>query len=181
VKGISSAPLPLTLLEFAAKNENNTAHLFWKTANEINVNHFEIQNSEDSKAFTKIGQIAASSSKETNNYSYIDINLNQKQSQYYRLKMVDKDGKYTFSKIVSLRNIENSISRISPNPSSDLILLNIEYSLLNTEAEIVNSIGKKIKTINLIEKVSPVKTTEFVPGIYFIKLKNGKNIKFLKE
>ncbi|MCZ2140946.1 MAG: lamin tail domain-containing protein, partial [Bacteroidia bacterium] len=112
-----SAPLPLTLLHFnAILNKNQTVDLKWNTINEINVSHFEIEKKDMQGNFQKISSIKAKgNSKEEQNYSDIDFSP-YSGVNYYRLKTIDHDGKYTYSNIVRvyLEKANNLIS-LYPN------------------------------------------------------------------
>jgi HYR domain len=117
-----STPLPLTLLSFTGKqtaaNENT---LTWKTASEIAFDRFEINKSIDAKSFEKIGEIKGSKSEP---YEFIDAStvLGKKNSTfYYRLKMIDLDGSFAYSKIIKIENEFDKIivGNFYPNPNKD--------------------------------------------------------------
>lgn len=96
-----SNPLPVQWLSFAAKRESAIVLLDWATASEINSDYFEVQRSENGSMFNVIGKVMASG--ESNNvseYQYLDTKpLNNGKPVYYRLKQVDRDGQFSFSKI----------------------------------------------------------------------------------
>ena len=178
-----ATPLPLTLINFTGTNIGQSNYLQWKTVNETNVDYFEIQKSEDSKAFTKIGEVKANNSKEILEYQFTDykIPLSGAEGQYYHLKMVDLDGKYGFSKIIALENKENSHSKIRPNPSHDYINLSVKTSLLNSEVKLLNTLGQELKIIKINDAETRINISELALGTYFLLLKNGETMKFLKE
>lgn len=111
--------LPLKLISFQAVKTHAQVQLDWKTENEINVSRFEVQRSLNGTSFDVIGTVqSASGNQSTFVYSYID-----KQpvsgANYYRLRMIDNDGKYTYSKVLLIRSdaqVKQSIS-IYPNPA----------------------------------------------------------------
>jgi hypothetical protein len=121
----ANSPLPVRLLSFIGKSTPNGNIFNWKTSNETNFSHFEIERSDDAKAYKKIGEVLGSKSE---SYEYFDnssltwlrtpLNLSL---IYYRLKMLDIDGKFSYSKIIS---IENSLSESKevgsfyPNPAT---------------------------------------------------------------
>ncbi len=104
-------PLSLTLLEVKAYNEDKIVKVNWKTENEIDFNKFELERSIDSKKFEKIGEVKGKgNNQEVSNYSFDDFNP-KIGINYYRLKMIDLDGSFDYSKIVSTNyeDIDNQL------------------------------------------------------------------------
>jgi hypothetical protein len=113
-------PLPLTLLSFTAKSvADKRVHLKWETVNEQNTAYFEIQRSQDGLDFTAIGQIpAAENSPQIQAYAVTDdsplAGIN-----YYRLKMVDLDNKFSYSNLAWAEIGQGNkliLDKIYPNP-----------------------------------------------------------------
>ena len=99
---ITAGALPVTLKEFSAKNDKDEIALYWKTSSEINSNYYEIQRSRDGQNFSKMGNVYASGTSDMeNSYMFRDI-MPLKGSNYYRLSMVDLDGKMSYSKTVAV-------------------------------------------------------------------------------
>ncbi|MFN8243855.1 MAG: Ig-like domain-containing protein [Ferruginibacter sp.] len=113
-----NAVLPLTLIDFSGKLNGAQVDLNWKTAQEMNTDHFEVERSTDGINFTQIGKVAARGSlSSVTNYNMVDP-IPVKGMNYYRLKILDKDGTYEYSKIVMIR-IDNNIeliTQVRPNP-----------------------------------------------------------------
>jgi hypothetical protein len=125
-----STTLPVQLAQFLAlKNGDGSVKLIWATSQEVNAGYFDIERSGDQSAWTKIGSVkAVGNSSTTSNYSYID-RLPVDGTGYYKLKMVDLDGKFKYSKTVAV-TIEND-SRplvVYSNPFSDMIRLKVNVS-----------------------------------------------------
>jgi hypothetical protein len=100
--------LPLHLLEFNGHLQNDNASLNWKTENEQNTSHFEIERSTDGRNYTTVGNVAAFNQPGIHNYNYTDnIAALAVPIVYYRLKQKDIDGRFTYSGIVVL-SIDNS-------------------------------------------------------------------------
>jgi len=115
--------LPLDLLSFTGRLQNdNSVLLNWKTENEINTSHFTIERSIDGNRFNGIGNVPANGRNNAGgsfNYAFTDNDAINQSSQrlYYRLKMVDIDGTYKYSNIVSISlPLTTSKLSISPNP-----------------------------------------------------------------
>ncbi len=117
---IFSGTLPLNLISFSGSKQNNDALLQWRTTNEVNVSHFELQRSEDGITFTTIANVPAGSS----SYRYADAGVfNTKQLVLYRLKSVDIDGRFTLSPVVRLQKTVSGNIVLYPNPATDVITI----------------------------------------------------------
>lgn len=120
------APLPIKLISFTGKKIGETNQLNWQTSSEINASHFDIERSSplapsggiSNEKFEKIGQLNMNESKK---YEFQDSNPLRGHGGFYRLKLVDLDGKFDYSKIISIDNdIENQIvGQFYPNPTVD--------------------------------------------------------------
>jgi len=115
--------LPVIINPFTGRRVNQTTVLSWTTVSESNSARFEIERSADGNAWVTIGQVAAAGNSSTAlSYQYTDaVSLQVGNSLYYRLRLVDKDGKYSYSGVVLVRADDNAmgapqLSRITPNP-----------------------------------------------------------------
>src|SRR6202012_2934437 len=94
------SPLPITLLQFNGRLDNNNAVLTWSTSSEQNSKTFEIDRSFDGTVFLPIGNVAAAgNSTSTRNYTFTDPSLTR-DTNYYRLKEIDLDDHFTYSNVV---------------------------------------------------------------------------------
>jgi hypothetical protein len=123
INGTAVAPsMPITLISFYAKNDENKNHLTWATASEINNSHFIIEYSVDGEEFKEVGRIRGKgNSNKLVNYSYIH-HINVKGTHYYRLTQYDFDGKSeVFNTIsVSNKNISNKV-RVYPTSTQNSV------------------------------------------------------------
>jgi hypothetical protein len=115
--------LPLIIGPFTGRRINGTNLLSWTTGSESNSWRFEIERSADGSSWVKIGQVAAAGNSSTAlSYRFTDTTpLQGGNSLYYRLRLEDKDGGYTYSGVVLVKSYDNMIvalqlSRIAPNP-----------------------------------------------------------------
>lgn len=135
-------PLPVVLTKFWVESNQGHAVLHWQTASEVNNERFEIQKSLDGEFFDVIGSVDGNGTTTlVNNYSYSDNSTNS--SVYYRLRQVDFDGKYEFSKTIFHADSNKSIDGISvfPNPSSGSIKIDLgltNYVLYDQQGRIMN-------------------------------------------
>ena len=117
------AAVPVTLMDFNGKLSNNDVMLYWKTASEQNSKTFDVERSYTGNDFKPIGSAkAAGFSNSIKNYQYTDPDISQ-EINYYRLKQIDDDGKFVYSKIIVVKNpmlVKNRF-RILGNPINDHI------------------------------------------------------------
>ena len=160
----STTPMPLSLTSFNGKLINGTAQLNWTTTNEVNTDKFEVERTASANInWTKITTIdAAGNSSSTKNYQASDAGLTAGKWMY-RLKMMDKDGSFTYSNIVALEvNAKGQfvLNQNYPNPVKGNTQLSYQ---LNKDAkvmiELVSADGKKIAT--LINQTQTIGTYNF--------------------
>lgn len=132
-----TATLPMTLMSFAAWVINGGAvHVGWSTSDEINTQRFEIEKSNGSR-FIKIGQVNATGGPSViTDYSFIDSMMQPGQNQY-RLKSIDQDGQFQYSRIISIDHSQGRIrvEGVSPNPYNINSVLRI-YALNDEQVEL---------------------------------------------
>lgn len=96
--GYRSFPIPLKMLSFTAERRSGTSYLKWTTVNEENVSHFDVQRSYDGALYSTIGNVPARNSGSLENYNFEDHDP-LRGLAYYRIKSVDIDGKFSYSRI----------------------------------------------------------------------------------
>ncbi|MBL7815007.1 MAG: T9SS type A sorting domain-containing protein [Saprospiraceae bacterium] len=108
--------------------------LTWSTANEQNINQFEVERSSNGVSFQKIGEVKAKGS----NSIYRFLDESRILQSYYRLKMVDVvTNKVDYSKIISIESKGATKVRIYPSVTNGQLIVEGAASF-----EIVNSIGQ---------------------------------------
>ncbi|WP_448528837.1 T9SS type A sorting domain-containing protein [Raineya sp.] len=95
----SGVVLPVEFLSFRAKREKPYNRLMWQTAQEINLNYFEIQWSKDGSTFVSLDRVPAQNKAALYTYEHKAIEFGH---YYYRLRIVEKDGKQSFSPVESV-------------------------------------------------------------------------------
>ncbi len=152
-----SSVLPISLLDFNLKKLNNRSiQIDWTSSTEINSDFFAVQRSTNGRQWEQLETISAAGNSEVKiDYQYIDKNIpvtrTNSSNYYYRLKLVDLDGSYEYSptRKLILDSFKNAQISIYPNPVSNLLNLNINEPLLDSQnvmIEIYNLFGQKLFT-----------------------------------
>ena len=150
--GDENNPVPIEISTFTAKSSGRNIVLNWQTTTEVNSSMFEIQRSkENTSEWTSIGKVnAAGNSNSPLNYSFTDNKLSSGKFNY-RLKMVDADGRYSFSNVVESEvelPKEYAISQNYPNPFNPST--RIDYQLpfdSKVTLELYGITGEKVATV----------------------------------
>jgi hypothetical protein len=119
--------LPITLLNFtAAQRADHTVGLQWQTGQEQNSHYIDVQRSGDGQGFASIGQVpAAGTSQLVKSYSFADASP-LPGNNFYRLKLVDLDGAFKYSKVLEIRPaISGKTIEVFSNPFHDQIGMRI--------------------------------------------------------
>jgi hypothetical protein len=174
--------LPVNLLSFTAQLVNDKVWLAWSTSKEENVSHYSIERSYDNKAFEQAALIFTLEDPGTiNNYSYKDPIKNVTGSViYYRLKMVDKNGKYKYSEVRTIRiGAANETAKITayPNPVVNELHISLPQSWQNqtVNGQLLNTGGRIIKTF-IIQQALTIVLSDVPVGTYYLKVVNGNEI-----
>lgn len=181
---VTAGPLPVTLVSFSGRLQNNKAFLSWTAENEINFSRYEIERSNDGTNFSSIGSVAARQSVQIVSYLFTDDQLTAGSIIYYRLKMIDLDGQYRYSNIIQLRKEALEQSRIislAPNPFENK--LTIQYESKGKEkitGSLFNSQGQLIKKLSFTvnEGVNQLYLygNELASGVYLLQLKTNEQV-----
>jgi Leucine-rich repeat (LRR) protein len=124
--GSSSNPLPLTLLQFSGALRDYEVNLEWLTTGEVNTRQFIVERSPSGGSFVTISTVAAKNASGQNRYGFIDAHP-YAGNNFYRLKMQDLSGNFTYSKIVEVTmSTLPAVCLAYPNPatSSTSLLFN---------------------------------------------------------
>jgi endonuclease I len=134
--------LPVTLRTFEAAFRNNISYLDWRVEEEKELSHYEVQRSIDGKTFTKIGLIKSANA---HDYRFEDpMNTPLSNRYYYRLKMIDLDGSYDYSKVVSIEiTTKKYFFTLFPNPASKEVKLKFGENINSTvKVNVTDMLGK---------------------------------------
>jgi len=183
--------LPLTLMAFNAQKKNSDVTLQWSTTMERNVSHFTVQRSIDGAAFDDDAIVFSEGNSEIRkDYSYTDkINGLPGHLVYYRLKMVNLDAKFYYSKMVVVRLGDEKQANVLvfPNPTAHELRITIPVNWQNRTIAYnvynANGILVKQKINSNAGQTEILQVADLPAGIYIIKTGNGSETtvqKFVK-
>lgn len=161
-------PLPLTLLSFTADIKNVKGILNWQTEKEINTQSFIIEKSADGSQFKQIGEVPAKNNGSVvNNYSFTDDNLATGKN-YYRLKMTDLNGQFTYSPVRAITYNQNNFDVvIYPNPITGNTVY-IKTSANCSSLELKDMTGKRLRFITSSGKQNTFDVSGISSGLYVL-------------
>ena len=168
---VVSNVVPLRLLAFSAKADGEKNMLTWATVDEVNIHHFDIERSADGKEFTFITSQKAGTEK----YAYADIKPLDG-NNYYRLKIVENDGFFTYSTIRLVKDNSSLVATLFPNPAKNRIQvrLNNQKEQKEVQAQVISVDGKVVSsnfwTIPQGESVQSLHVAQLQKGNYLLKI-----------
>ncbi|MBC7829154.1 MAG: T9SS type A sorting domain-containing protein [Chitinophagaceae bacterium] len=172
--------LPLRLLNFSGKRQQDYNHLEWNTADEVNTKLFEIERSSDGRNFTKI--VIVNTTGNRNNHYSVNDNVVNTGKLFYRLKMVDIDGRFTYSHIIWITSDQAAGVSIYPNPATDIIYINTGTArILKTIARVYDGNGRLMQTVFIDNDQQRINVNQLAPGAYTIKFADGTVQRFMKK
>jgi hypothetical protein len=172
----SSAPLPVELLDFQAKPNENNALLTWRTASEQNNHGFYIEKSLDGRQFESIGFVVGNGfSNEGHRYFFEDKNFLA--DAYYRLRQLDFDGKNALSPVVFLAASANSPFAAYTIPTTNELLLKHPPGLTGPFTILLFDVGGRLVFSSIITEsqtvTSSIDLKGLPPGTYFLRLRHS--------
>ena len=179
---VSMSQTAYPVVSFTAQLVKDKVCLAWRTSQDENVSHYNIERSYDNKTFEQAALLfTAEDPSPVNNYTYKDPVKHVTGSViYYRLKMIGKDGKYKYSEVRTIRTgAATDGSKIAAYPNPVVKGLHItcpqawENQTLN--GQLLNTSGNIIKTFNIQQAVT-IAMSDVPAGTYYIKVVNGNEI-----
>ena len=176
--------LPVELVSFTAKKkDNNDVLVEWVTASENNIYHYEVELAKGNaqykqNQFVKIGEVNSKGNSTTEQqYNFIDIENNKSGIRYYRLKIIDNDGRFTYSPVRPVVFNEEVKWQVYPNPSSGIFNFVYQASIgYDAVAKVYDLNGKQILQMNLpvngfIQKSEiDLSHSRFTAGMYLLEV-----------
>ncbi|MFN0081515.1 MAG: reprolysin-like metallopeptidase [Ferruginibacter sp.] len=170
--------LPVTLLDFTATTQKTYVLTHWKTTQEINSSKFIVERSANGRDFSSIGTLpAAGNSSIVKAYSFTDNNP-LSGINYYRLRMVDSDGTFKYSDIVTAKFNPVFDLQLRPNPAQNTVHISGKLLAGKTLIQLFNSFGQVMFSksySNATTANDDINLQSFPSGTYQVKITSGEN------
>ncbi len=191
-----ATPLPVKLTSLRAVKVNTHAQLSWTTASERNASQFVVERSMDRNRFEVAGSVRATgNSSVSNSYQFTDVNISRVamgKTVYYRLRIVDADGKFEYSPIVAVSFEDRSKPALNvyPNPFNTNVSIQVTADMdAKAIITIVDLYGKTVaemarEVVKGDNMISVDSLQHLAPGVYFVKVNAGSSemvSKLIKE
>ncbi len=172
--------MPITLVSISATNVGERNRIDFTTATESKGDYTEIEKSSNTTNFTTMATVAAKGTPGA--YSLYDQNALFGRT-YYRLKMYDADGKYTYSNIVSaFKALQGEfVLEAFPNPVKDKLLLRIIGERVGrATVQLVTVTGSVIKRENIVNNTTSIDLSGLATGVYFLRYTDSNRMQVIR-
>lgn len=167
---ITPCNLPVTLVSFRAQEAEPAILLTWQTTQEVNFDFFQLERSLDLRTgFESIAVLSPKGDAARGTYSYLDETTKANQVYYYRLKMVDQDGTYVYSKVVSSQRTLESSLLIYPNPARSNLTVTCDEAI--SAFRLIDSGGRTVLHRPEFEgNQINIRVQEIPAGVYLLQI-----------
>lgn len=162
---------------------NKETLLSWNAICDTRFNYFNVEYSTDGTGFTTIGKVYG----DFNNNNPKDYSFNHNNPEgytnYYRLKMVDKDGNYKYSNVIIIRLKTTEGITIGPNPASDYVYINVtSLKEDNAQVRIVSPLGsvlfsKQQRLLAGTNSFTIKDISHYIAGVYIVQVVTNEEVK----
>lgn len=175
-------------MSFIAEQVADRVLLEWVTNSELNNEKFEIETSENARDFYKTGEVKGSGTTTEKQEYFFEIKNPLNGIHYYRLKQIDYNGHFEYSKLISVNfRVKNKqIGKLYPNPSKTG-LVNLEFTSLKDDEIAVSIFDRTGRFLfNRIQQVSEGSNnlifdfSSLNTGVYIVKIENENNPAYRK-
>jgi hypothetical protein len=171
--------LPLNNIQFAANYMDSKVQLSWVSNGSPQTQYYVLERSVNGTQFTTINTFTANGFQ--TNYTFAD---EIKSIQYYRVKIVNYNGSYVYSTVLSVK--PNTLSDISfyPNPAKDYMVIQLPNVQEFTQIKIINAKGVVVKQLSTKNTVNTISISEMASGTYTVILEQANALvakQFIKQ
>ncbi len=167
---VENIVLAVKLISFDVRKKGNNNVAEWRTASELNLESFIVERSNNAITFTPVGKVHAGLS----GYTFTDYSP-EKTINYYRLKMLDKDGSFAYSGVRSVNNSGIFSVNIYPNPAGKRLYIQMDNEKrTEIDLQVIDINGKTVLGQKLIVTQGQSTQVIEIPGLqsgnYFLKM-----------
>jgi hypothetical protein len=170
--------LPVSLLSFEAVKQSNKAVIFWKTASEQNTGSFVIERSANGQTgWQSIGTVSATGNSNTvQSYSHTD-NSPLGGINYYRLRIMDKDGSHSYSDIKQLSFDAGLAIKLSPNPANGFVT--VTGLAAKSQIGVYDGQGKLLQRLVAGSSLQRISLAGYAAGTYLIRVTENDKLVYV--
>lgn len=177
----ASTTLPVVLTDFTTTAQGNTIVLNWSTQQESNSAYFIIERSADGINWSTQATVnAKGNSSVVSKYSYTDVRP-LANANYYRLKMVDLDNSFQYSKINSVRISTSGSVSVYPNPATTNVYVSLPATISdNATLRLFNTAGQLMQQLTLTKgngSTVTVPVQQYTAGTYLLQITDASGFK----
>ena len=173
----ATGTLPVTLRPLTGQYVKTAIELQWQTVTETNSKYFAVERGATPAKFDSIGFVAATGNTATGQlYSFIDVQPLATDG-FYRLKMVDRDGKYAYSNTIIMKPANaGALVHIYPNPAAEYITINMPGVNTADRVVIYDAQGRTVKQWQRTPVNTAFSVAQLAPGQYTVSVVVGKTV-----
>lgn len=179
--------LPVQWLYVKGEVKGNDAFINWATGEEQNTDKFIIEYSSDGVQFSQAGKVTATGNANGSSYSFQHINAGSG-AIWYRIKQVDKDGRFTYSKNILLVFLKDKNSlTVFPNPASEIVHVSLPQAATTSTITVYDINGRIVYLLTSIpenRQVVSIPILAWRNGVYYLSLDQGgkkQTLQLLKQ
>lgn len=179
---------PLTLIQFHGEANGDKNILKWSTANEVDMDRFEVLSSTDGETFQKIANIATTGNQSTmEHYTFVD-EAAPRTTAYYQLRMLGLDGSSDFSNVLVIKRESEFAINVYPVPVNELLNVELSADLVGkATVEVFDITGRRLRAevVSLQEGLNTISVDveDLVSGTYLLRVVDARGqygARFLK-
>lgn len=172
----TSIILAMQLLSFEAETDGCNVKLRWTTAGAGN-GHYVIEESVDGTHYVSVGEVKDDNASTSGNFSY-NLYALSKGDYFFRLKMFDADGTYTYSNVKRVRTVCDDLPvKLYPNPVHDVVNMLLPSAYRNASVVVYNSNGQTVGLNSVVNNnIRKLNVSKLPAGMYVIKIFNSGNL-----
>ncbi len=179
--GLSDAPpvgsLPVQLVNFEGRRTVEGNLLEWTTASESSNAYFVVEHSPDTKDFRETGRVMGKgNSTVLQQYTYLDPEP-ENVINYYRLRQVDDDGRYTHSPIIAIQGAQSSLLVFGPNPVGSTLKIRLNDSReKEVSLKVLDLLGREVFSgdhLRLLDGAVETNLGHLSSGVYTVIVSGG--------